>query len=128
MEKQVWCRCAEALREYFQFENQLHKMNVDLSMSKTGRLADAMILMLGEGDLDWAYDTTAEINWLIVWASAEENQVGFKRSIRTDYGIEIQNIYLTDAEDICDFIVEMRSENWPVGVSARWTDLGGFCV
>ena len=122
LNRKDWCDCARALREYFSFENKLYGMNVDLSHSAAGKLADKMIMALGNGDYDWAYDPTGDINWLISWASADENDLCFRRLAQTMNGSEVQDIVIGEAEDLYDFIVEMRMENWPIEVSAKWRD------
>ena len=96
-------------------------MNVDFSSSEAGKLADAMIRAMGDGDEDWAYDRKADINWLITWTSAEAEQFVYRRTVETDFGIEIQDICLVDEEDVYEFIMQMRENDWPEEVDYRWT-------
>lgn len=120
MDRFCWCECARALRNYFAFENKLYKMNIDFSSSEASKLADAMIKAMGDGDEDWAYDRKAETNWLITWASAEADQFVYRRTVETDFGIEVQDICLVDEEDVYEFITQMRENDWPEEVDYKW--------
>lgn len=120
MEQKLWYECAEALRDYLRFENKLEKMDVDLAQSAAGELANKMFYALCDGDDDWAYDPIGEINWLLEWAGADEDIVCFRRIVHTAYGLELQDIYIGDARDLYNFIVEMRAENWPEKISEKW--------
>ena len=121
MDRFCWCECARALRNYFSFENKLYEMNIDFSSSEAGKLADAMIKAMGDGDEDWAYDRKADVNWLITWASAEAEQFVYRRTVETDSGIEVQDICLVDEEDVYEFITQMRENDWPEEVDYRWS-------
>ena len=121
MNRFCWCECARALRNYFSFENKLYEMNIDFSSSEAGKLADAMIKAMGDGDEDWAYDRKADVNWLITWARAEAEQFVYQRTVETDFGIEVQDICLVDEEDVYEFITQMRENDWPEEVDYRWT-------
>ena len=120
MERKLWYECAETLRDYLRLENRLEKMDVDLSQSAAGELANKMFYALCDGDDDWAYDPIGETNWLLEWATADEDVVCFRRIVHTAYGLELQDIYIVDARDLYNFIIEMRAENWPEKISEKW--------
>ena len=113
---EMFCRCADALRKYWNWENQLYNMGVDLTDAAPGGLADTLMMVLGDGDLDWAYDKTAEINWLAVWCSASETRAVFER----EFGDRYQRIYLPEADDLYAFVQDMRRYDWPEELPEKW--------
>lgn len=116
---QMFCRCAEALRKYWNWENSIYQMGIDLTDSAPAGLADSMIMALGNGNIDWAYDTTAEMNWIVVWCSELETVSIFEREVNG----EITHIYLPDAGALYDFVNEMRELGWPEWIeNQRWLE------
>ena len=116
MTKEMWCRVADSLREYWNWENQLYNMGIDLTDSAPGGLADTMLLALANGDTEWAYDSAAEINWLAVWCSEFKTVGVFNRTVNG----RIEHVYLPEADWLCDFICEMRELGWPEELPEKW--------
>lgn len=122
MDAMTWCNCANALHEYWNFENKLYNMNMDMSSSPAGKLADSMLLALSGGDVAWAYDADADMDWLVVWASSEIDETYFVRQVKTMNGIECQDVYISDAADLKYFVEVMRADDWPIEVPERWRE------
>ena len=116
MTKEMWCRIADSLRKYWNWENQMYNMGIDLTGAAPGGLADTMLLVLGEGDTEWAYDEAAEMNWLVVWCSEFETIGVFERVI--DGHTEL--VYLPEADWLYDFVVEMKELGWPTELPEKW--------
>ena len=116
MTKEMWCRIAESLRKYWNWENQLYDLGIDLTGAAPGGLADTMLLALGNGDIEWAYDAAAETNWLVVWCSEFETVSVFERVVNG----HIEHIDLPNAEKLYDFIKEMAERGWPEKVDKEW--------
>ena len=116
MTKEMWCRIADSLRKYWNWENQLYNMGVDLTGAAPGGLADTMLLALSDGDTEWAYDTVADVNWLAVWCGEFETVSVFEREIKR----KVEHIYLPDAVALCDFVCEMRELGWPEETPKEW--------
>lgn len=116
MTKLMWCRIADSLRKYWNWENQMYNMGVDLTGAAPGGLADTMLLALGEGDTEWAYDTAAETNWLAVWCSEFETISVFDRVVNG----HTERVYLPEADWLFDFVVEMKELGWPEELPEKW--------
>lgn len=117
MTKEMWCRIADSLRKYWNWENQLYDMGIDLTGTAPSGLADTMLLVLSDGDTEWAYDVVAEMNWLAVWCSGFETVSSFVRVVNG----HIEHINLPDAGALYDFVTEMAENGWPEKVREGWT-------
>ena len=112
----MWCRNAEALRKYWNWENQMYHMGIDFTDSAAAGLADSMLLALSDGDTEWAYDTAAGVNWLAVWCSESETVSVFERTVNG----HTELVYLPEADWLYDFVREMRRLGWPEHRSEHW--------
>ena len=113
--KAEFVECANALREYCNWENELERMGIFLDKSKAGQLADVMLNLLEQDAADWGYDFRIGMNWVVTWCSAPLDELGFAR--------KSQWIYLPDAGTLWDFVSEMNELGWPKQVeNQRWLE------
>jgi hypothetical protein len=111
--KAEFVECANSLREYWNWENELERMGIYLNESKAGQLADVMLNLLIQDDVDWGFDSQIGQCWIVNWCSAPFEQHGFAR--------KSQWIYLPDAGALWDFVSEMNELGWPEQVeNQRW--------
>jgi hypothetical protein len=111
--KSEFVECANALREYWNWENDLERMGIYLNESKAGQLADVMLNLLTQDYVNWGYDPKIGTYWVVTWCSAPQDQHEFAR--------KRQWIYLPDAGALWDFVSEMSELGWPERIdNERW--------
>ena len=118
MLKSEFIECANVLKTYWNWENNLSHYQIDISGTPAGKMADFLVDFIEYQDDsagDWSYDPIVGFDWVVTWCSASPNDVGFAR--------KGQWIYLNDAGALYDFVKEMRSLDWPEEVvNRRWLD------
>lgn len=114
LSRELWCECAEATRRYIHMETELRRMNISFSLSHAGRLADKMLKVLCNGDMEWAEDKIADMNWVVTWCCASPEQIEFQREIKTMEATKFQTIRLERAEHLYDFLKKMTENDWPI--------------
>lgn len=114
LSRKLWCECAETTRRYIHMETELRRMNISISLSQAGRLADKMLKVLCDGDMEWAEDKNADMNWVVTWCCASLEQIEFQREIKTMEGTKFQTIRLERAEHLYDFLKKMTENDWPI--------------
>ena len=113
MTRDLFCECADALREYWSWECDLATMGIHLDSTSAAGLADAMLLALLEGNWTWDDDPVADWGWVGIWCGAAPDQFSFRR--------RSQWVYLPDAGALYDFVNEMRELGWPEWIeNQRW--------
>ena len=111
--KSEFVECANSLREYWNWENELDQMGISLNESKVGQLADTMLNLLRMGEMNWGYDPEIDTHWIIYWCSVSLEQHKFSR--------KNQLVYLPDAGALWDFVSEMNELGWPEQIeNQRW--------
>ena len=111
MTKDLFCECAEALREYWNWECEMSTLGVNLDSTAAGGLADMLMLTMCDGDADWDVDPVTGWSWIGIWCGAPEGQIVFNRN---NYPIR-----LPSAGALYDFVNEMNVLGWPDGVEYR---------
>ena len=112
MTKDLFCEFANALRKYWNWENDLYNVGLVVDCSAAAGIADAMLSALCDGDGDWDYDPVADWGWVGIWCGSPENQAGFRR--RGHW------IILEDAGALYDFVCEMKNLGWPEETPKEW--------
>ena len=111
--KSEFVECANSLREYWNWENELERMGIHLNESKAGQLADVVLNLLTQDDEDWGFDPKIDTCWIVTWCSAPFDQHWSAR--------KSQWIYLPNPGALWDFVSEMNELEWPEQVeNQRW--------
>lgn len=113
MTKKEFIECVNALRRYWEWENNLSDMGIEFTETPAASLADTILNILTKNEEDWGFDPEIGTNWIVTWSSAPYNQIGFSR--------KSQRITLRSAEDLWDFVNEMEEKKWPKQIeNVRW--------
>lgn len=104
MNKNEFCQCIEALREYSIWERNLYGCGIDLSYTPVYKILDALSLAMCNFNVDWAYDAKLEFNWIIEWCFDESPRL-FQERHGQSWG-------LTEAGALYDFLVFMNEHGW----------------
>ena len=124
MDMEMWCECANTLREWAEADRAFYRLGLDLGETRVGKLVDMLMFMLEGGTEDWAYDVTARMNWVVEWVWSEPGAIVFERRVEREGDIvavaEYQRVYIADAADLYNFVCEMRSLGWPEELPAEW--------
>lgn len=115
MTKEEFVICANALRQYWSWENKMASTGIDLSRSPAGDFANSILEMLVKGDKDRGLDSLypLSVNWIVRWCSSDLEDTAFKRGR--------QYITIADAGALWDFVNEMEELGWPEMVeNERW--------
>jgi hypothetical protein len=105
MNKNHFCECIEAMRNYSAWERKLYDCGFDLAYTPVTDVLDALALCMCDFDPEWAYDTKEGLNWIVEW-SFHEDGPNFRQ---TRHG---RTWNLTYAEVLYDFLVFMNEHGW----------------
>lgn len=104
MTKKEFIECVNALRRYWEWENNLSDMGIEFTETPAASLADTILNILTKNEEDWGFDPEIGMNWIVTWCSAPFDQNGFAR--------KSQWVYLPDAGALWDFVSEMNELGW----------------
>ena len=104
MGKESWCKCAEALRKYSNWERGMYNWGIDFAHTPVNGLADTLYNTLCGFNDEWDYDPVEGISWIIEWCFEESPLLHFTRCGR--------EWHLTTPENLYDFLVFMNQEGW----------------
>ena len=105
MKKGWFCTCADTLREYATWERKAYELGLNLDNSPVSALAENLHFLMCDGNVNWAYDETAGIDWIIEWTCAPDGP----NMIVERHG---RRWILEDAGDLYDFLKFMNEYGW----------------
>lgn len=105
MKKGQFCDCMAVLRSFADWDRGLYALGVDIDESPVGGMADCIINLMRDYDLDWSYDKKLGIDWIIEWAYTSDSP-DFEQ---TRHGRTWQ---LDEAGILYDFLVFMNEHGW----------------
>lgn len=112
MTKELFVKCVESMRKYYNWECELESMGINLEGSPASDLANSMLFALLNGDWTWDDDPVPDWGWVGMWCGAPADQCCFKR--------KGEWIYLPDAGALYDFVTQMRELGWPEETPKEW--------
>lgn len=105
MNKDNFCDCMQALREFADWDRQLYALGIDLTESPASKLAEYLERMMRNYNDDWSYDEKLGIDWIIEWTYTPDSP----NFTQTRHG---RTFNLEDAGALYDFLVFMNEHGW----------------
>ena len=105
IKKEKFVEYVDVLRRWYVWVNKLEDIGIILHADEPEILADLVFDTIVEGDMNFDYDEYAGISWIANWCCAPLGQKEFRR--------RNQLVVLDRAEDLYDFVQEMRELGWP---------------
>lgn len=105
IKKEKFVEYANALRKWYTWVNKLEDIGITFQANEPEILAEIVYDIILEGDMDFDYDEYAGISWVANWCGAPLDQRRFRRMH--------QWVILDSADDLYDFVREMRELEWP---------------
>lgn len=104
MTKGEFCKCADTLRKYSNWERMMYNWGIDFTNTPVNDLADTLHTVMCESDPNWSYDTKLGFDWVIEWCFNESPDL-----YATRHGREF---HLETSADLYEFLVAMNELGW----------------